>query len=40
MGSQFDVPNPVRYTSIRPRNPRTVYKFVLAVPILKGTGAL
>ncbi len=35
MGSQFDVPNPVRYTSIRPKNPRTVEKFVLAVPVLK-----
>ncbi|HOG00427.1 MAG TPA: 1-acyl-sn-glycerol-3-phosphate acyltransferase [Clostridia bacterium] len=35
MGSQFDVPNPVRYTSIRPRNPRAVEKFVLAVPVIK-----
>lgn len=34
-GDQFDVPNPVRYTSIRPVNPRTVEKFVLAVPIIK-----
>lgn len=35
MGEQFDVPNPVRYTSIKPMNPRTVEKFVLAVPIIK-----
>lgn len=40
MGSQFDVPNPLRYTSIRPKNPRTVEKFVLAVPVIKaGDGA-
>lgn len=35
MGSQFDVPNPVRYTSIRPKNPRSVEKFVLTVPLIK-----
>ncbi len=36
IGMQFDVPNPVRYTSIRPVNPREVQKFVLAVPVIKG----
>ncbi len=38
MGCQFDVPNPVRYTSIRPKDPRMVEKFVLAAPILKEEG--
>lgn len=36
MGRQFDVPNPVRYTSIRPENPREVEQFVLAVQVIKG----
>lgn len=32
---QFDVPNPVRYTSIRPLDQRATLKFVLAVPVIK-----